>query len=391
MSELQIHPIDPEREVGELAEIEGWAFGFPSADAAGWFDSAGLENIRVARASGRMLGGLILIPMGQWFGGKSVSMTGVAGVAVAPEDRGKGVALALMRSALREMRDRGVALSALYPATLSLYRLAGYECAGNRFKMSARPRELAVFDRSLTLRVATDADTPVTERMYRELATESAGMLDRGPYIWRRARTPRGATARGYVIEGDAGAEGYFYVSQKSHTVGEYDLVLSDAVVHTQRAARRLLSFLSDHRTLARSLLWYGGPADPLVAELPETAFEMTLAHQWMTRVVNVSRALESRGYSEHVSAVLELQVHDELLPENSGLWTLEIERGAVSVRAGGRGHLKVGSRGLAPLYTGFRTPHALKRAGLLDGDEASLGRAQSVFQGPAPAMAEMF
>src|SRR5688572_32537597 len=46
------------------------------------------------------------IPMGQFYGGRSVSNLGVAGVAVAPEARGGRVALDLVLSSLREDEER---------------------------------------------------------------------------------------------------------------------------------------------------------------------------------------------------------------------------------------------------------------------------------------------
>jgi predicted acetyltransferase len=391
MSGFSVRPVQGDEELGELGEIEGWSFGFPPSEARRWFDSAGVENLRAAHAAGRMLGGLILIPMGQWFGGKSVPMTGVAGVAVRPEARGRGVALELMKQALAEMRAARVALSTLYPATISLYRLVGYECAGSRFKISARPKELPAPERSLELRALTESDLAPSEQMYRTIAAESAGMLDRAAYIWRRVRTPHGLATKGFVVQSGEGAEGYGYAAQKTHRVGEYDIVLTDAVALNRRAVRRILGYAADHRTLAQSIVWHGGPDDPLVGALPEAAYEMTLAHQWMTRIVDVERALGTRGYPEELSLELDFEVSDDLLPENSGRWRLSLERGRAEVTRGGSGSLRVGIAGLAPLFSGFSSPRSLRRAGMLEADERTLSRAAATFAGPAPAMSEMF
>jgi predicted N-acetyltransferase YhbS len=60
--------------------------------------------------------------MRQWWCGRAVPMAGVAGVMVAPEDRGRGVARRLIAALLDEVSARGYPLSALYPATMPLYR-----------------------------------------------------------------------------------------------------------------------------------------------------------------------------------------------------------------------------------------------------------------------------
>ncbi|MBI3925782.1 MAG: GNAT family N-acetyltransferase [Armatimonadetes bacterium] len=75
--------------------------------------------------------------MAQWFGGRAVPMTGIAGVAVAPEARARAVGRALIRETLQELHKEGVALSALYPSTLPFYRASGYELAGSRFHRKA--------------------------------------------------------------------------------------------------------------------------------------------------------------------------------------------------------------------------------------------------------------
>ena len=52
-------------------------------DTTPWLEAAGLDNIRVLEASGTLGAMLIVIPMGQWFGGRSLPMAGIAGVTVA--------------------------------------------------------------------------------------------------------------------------------------------------------------------------------------------------------------------------------------------------------------------------------------------------------------------
>ncbi len=390
---IVVRPLDgsgPE-EAQALGQVEGWAFGFPPADSQSWFEIAGLENVRVALAAGRVVGGLILIPMGQWFGGRSVPLIGIAGVAVAPEHRGRGVALALMNSALTEISKNGGVLSGLYPATRTLYRAVGYELSGTRYSISVRPGDIGLADRSLSIRPMRDDDAARVDAAYTELARASDGYLDRGPYIWRRVRAPRGGSAHGWVVEGQSELEAYVFVKQTPVKPGNYELALTDVACRSAGGARRVLSFLADHRTLASSVSWYGGPADPLAAVLPEGAIDMKLGLHWMTRIVSVPAALAARGYSASVRETLDLEVTDALLPENAGRWQLSVEAGRGEVRRGGSGAVRLDVRGLAALYTGFTSPIALKRMGWLEGDDAALARARSVFSGPAPCMPDMY
>src|SRR5690348_10269456 len=71
-----------------------------------WLKFAGPEHVRVVQGetNGRSAGRacLLRVPMGQFFGGRSVPMLGIAGVGVAPEVRGRGVAKFMMQEAVRE-------------------------------------------------------------------------------------------------------------------------------------------------------------------------------------------------------------------------------------------------------------------------------------------------
>lgn len=96
------------------------------------------------RHAGQIAGGLSLYSMGQWFGGQRISMSGIAGVGVAPEYRGMGVATELMRQTVNELYANGVPLSALYAATQELYRKVGYEQAGSYCRFSLPTRSITV-------------------------------------------------------------------------------------------------------------------------------------------------------------------------------------------------------------------------------------------------------
>ncbi|WP_416903709.1 GNAT family N-acetyltransferase [Micromonospora echinospora] len=57
--------------------------------------------------AGRLLGKAVDLHHEQWWSGRAVSAADVAGVAVAPEARGRGVARALLAALLRGARERG--------------------------------------------------------------------------------------------------------------------------------------------------------------------------------------------------------------------------------------------------------------------------------------------
>ncbi|MHA7633365.1 GNAT family N-acetyltransferase [Corallococcus sp. M7] len=388
-------PPKDDQELAAIADITTQAFAMPLADSETVVRKNFSESsLRILRVNGDVAATLTLIRMGQFLGGRSVPLIGVGGVGVAPAHRGAGAATRLFHHFLREMRDEGAPLSVLYPATQPLYRRVGYEVSGARYEIHVEAASLELGERSLSLRPMRPSDDAAVEACYRRFAAQHHGWLDRGDYIWRRVRTPRNDTAYGYVVEGASGVEGYVYLVRSLSPQGAVPtqaVKLTDLVATTPAAARRLLRFLGDHRSLARDVMWFGGADEPLLALLREQTYQVKLSMHWMTRILDVRRALEARGFAPGLAGALHLDVEDDLLPENTGRFVLEVEGGTARVRPGGEGRLKLHVRALAPLYTGFLTPRALQLSGMLTGDDASLDTASALFSGPAPSLRDMF
>ncbi|MBV1857770.1 MAG: sterol carrier protein domain-containing protein, partial [Nannocystaceae bacterium] len=111
----------------------------------------------------------------------------------------------------------------------------------------------------------------------------------------------------------------------------------------------------------------------------------------WMLRLINIEAALSERGYPPMVDATLDLDIYDDIVDGNNGMWRLTVRGGRGGVRRGGAGDLRTDVRGLAALYSGFANPSALAAAGLLEGTPAALAIAGTVFAASQPWMREMF
>ena len=67
------------------------------------------------------------------------------------------------------------------------------------------------------------------------------------------------------------------------------------------------------------------------------------------------------------------------------------MDGGTARVEAGGGGHLKLDVRGLAPLFSGHLSPQQLEKSSQIEGPEADLEMAATVFAGPVPWMSDAF
>jgi predicted acetyltransferase len=392
-AQLETRRLDADRDLEALSQIEGWAFGFAPAEAPKWLARAGLENVRVAVSGRDVVGGAVLLPMGQWFGGQSVPMMGIAGVAVAPHARGRGVAATLMRAVLAEIAQRRVALSTLFASTQTLYRSVGYELAGSRYRVTLQTAQADSMPRELDVRAIGEADRAAVRELYAQHAREHDGHLDRGDYIWHRVETARDKSVMSYLVEHDGTPEGYAYLTVQPTAGDRQEIFVKDAVALTAGAARRLLRLLADHRALADRAVAFGGPVHPFFALLPEASYELALAHHFMTRIVDARAALEARGYPRALQVELVLDLDDPLLHENRERWLVQVAGGRAEVRqarAGASG-LKLGVRALAALFSGFATARSLARLDLARGTPAQLDAAEALFSGPLPCMPDAY
>jgi predicted acetyltransferase len=369
-----------------LTDVLGQSFNAP---AAGWDlfrDRVGDEALLVAWEGDRVVGGCGIYQMGQWWHGRSVPLAGLAGVGVLPDARGRGVARTMMERALWWAHARGIPVAGLYPAAQRVYRGVGYEQAGERVRYALPLDALAGFRQE---RPVVPIE-PLDVRAQAELARRYRpvhGNLDRSPAIWTRLCQPWVGRRYAWLI----GDDGFVVLNHHPPEGPHYDLEVVDLQAPDVATARTLLGLLAGHRSLAVTLRWFGAPADPLIALLPEPRWSAGELQRWMLRIVDVRAALEQRGWPASARGELHLRVDDPLLPHNTGDWILRVADGRAEVASGGRGELRTGPRGLAPLYSGLFGGTTLAGLGFVEGPPSALAMADTLFAGPTPWMREMY
>lgn len=353
-----------------------------------YLNRIGHDRFRAIYDQTQLVGGLALISMGQWWLGQRVPMTGIAAVGIAPEYRGSGAAIALVSHMLHELHAEEVPISVLYPATQRLYRKAGYEQGGSYCRWEVPLAHIHLKERSLPWQ-AISPSADLLAPIYQQKAVLYNGHLDRSPAIWSEILEPQ-ETLFAYSVGSAQQPEGYILFTQTSDSGGAI-LQVRDWVALTPAAGQNLWKFVADHRSQVHKLRFQGAAVDPMLFLLPEQVGHMASSMNWLLRLVHVPHALEKRGYPMGLETELHLDVQDEQLPENQGRWTLAIAHGRGTITPGGQGALKVDIRALGALYGGGFSPYDLQRAGLLDGDQATLTTAAQVFTASPAWMPDFF
>ncbi len=388
MSEFAYSIVNSIEDTQHLGKILDQCFVEPGENES-FFERIGRENLRIIRQGQQIVGGLAIIQMGQWWGGQSVPMAGIASVGIAPEYRGSHAALTLMQHTVKELYDRGVPISVLYAATQHLYRKAGYEQAGTACGWKISTGDIQVKDKPLAI-ASVKCEQEILQKMYNQQVALNNGNLDRPTAIWKYWTHPDDKQLLYTYIFGTVDQpQGYIIFSQEKAGDDSF-LLVRDWVVLTPEAAKTFWAFLASHRTQMDEIHWKGSSCDIMTLLLPEQNVETRFVERWLLRVIDVQKALLMRGYPQG-TAELHLEVQDDLIAANNGKFILSVANGRGEVTKGGKGELKIDVRSLAPLYTGLFTPQQLQLAGKLEATETSIAAATQIFAGTSPWMPDYF
>lgn len=385
MTDVEIRPLGPDDDLDAQRDLSERAFGvMTAAERENWKRTAAAHVARGgflgAFAGGRPAGVAMYHDMRQWWHGRAVPMAGVGGVKMAPEYRGRGIGRRLMTELLGQIAERGYPVSALYPATMSIYRSLGWEVAGCRDKVTIPARELRSLiepDPAVT-GVAGDLRAAVNgvgvRRAGPDDAAEVITVLGRihesgrhcGP-LTRDVTAVRDWLSRDTVYAYLAG-DGFLAYQWAGDD--DREIFAERVAAASPLTLRALWSVLASHSSTARTVRAKLAPSDPLWWLAREVDVQVAHRWMWMLRIVDAPAAIAARGFPPSVSLSVPLAIADALRPSNSGRWRLEVAggTGVLTPDGGGTGApLTLGARGLAALYGG--TPLAtLRHAGLVSG-----------------------
>lgn len=264
-----------------------------------------------------------------FFQGASLPALGLAGVAVAPEVRGQGVARQLIHHALASAQAQSLPLSILYPFRHAFYRRFGWVWTATTYQYRVAPSQIPRFpDRSHL--VAYDATQHDLKAIYAQAAPQHNGWLQRPDWLWEQylqAQTDIFVSQHqdGYVI-----LQFQYLDAQQQHLAAN----VREWVALTPPAYRGILGFLASLRDQVDTILWHTDAQDPfphLLTEQqrnpqlsqPDFDFELThslaeLGSGYAWRLVDLERAIATRPIQPGPAFHLTFQVRDPVLGDRT-------------------------------------------------------------------------
>lgn len=358
-----------------LARLGSTAFGESVGKWEEYFDPEqnprlNLEQVHVIEEDGEIRASATVLPLEVYVNGESRPMGGVAAVMVHPAYRRRGYAGKSMRAALRDMRERGVALSMLSPFAHAFYRSFGYELVTEAIEYDLEPTDLPTSPEQSDLRAYREEDLPHLIELLRNEASGHPLCVIRGEDRWRQiigagTREPNAKGTEVVVYERGASVDGYLvYKMSGAREDKEPERVLdaSELVSRTPEARAALISFMAALDPLTFGIRYSTSRGAPLHPYLRSSYVGAKIEPNHMLRLIDVKTAL---GYlSRRTDEPLVLEVSDDGIPENAGEYT--VGDGAVVRGAQAAERVSLDVRQLAQLYAGYLPVRQLERHGLL-------------------------
>ncbi|MDR0544847.1 MAG: GNAT family N-acetyltransferase [Odoribacteraceae bacterium] len=295
-----------DREREEIIDLCNACFG-ESPDFTRFYFNAKYRPGRalVVRRDGRPAAALLLVPYAFSRAGRLLDMAYISWACTRADCRGEGLMTRLLADAFRHARSRGFALAALIPGDPSLfdyYRRFGFSPVFERVAIEERGEGPVDAPRQVTEIAPDDARAFLAARVWRadnrvqhdreDFTVISASIADSGGALLA-ARAPGGAIEGVAVVAPDPGK-----------------IIVEEWASDAPAARHSLVRAIAD-RWLGRVQEWRG-----------PTGSVASRHHHGMARLLNVSAFLSDHA-ARHPGETLAIEVLDEIIPENRGLFIL--------------------------------------------------------------------
>jgi predicted acetyltransferase len=374
---LTVRRLEPDE--AEVSRRLGWeAFGFPASPPTepASLDRPGCALFGAFDESGALVAQMTDRDFDSCFGGALVPTSGIAGVTVAAEARGRNALTPLFEATLTHARERGAALSALYPSAPGIYRRFGYELVADFVTVQVPTAALAAVaaPATTTTRRATAADLETVRSVYDRWALEQNGPLSRrGVSFDGTAGKVLEATGVTLAVDAEGTVVGYVTWNRGQSTGEGSVLEVSDLLARTADGYRALLRLLGSFVTVAPITRIDTSGDDLARLVLPSLSWAVRDSSPYMLRVLDVVDALTARRYPPSLRVSLGLRVSGDQVAGTNGGYRLEVQDGSAHCERHEQtatSERTLSPRGLAMLYAGAQSSANLRVSGHLEGGD---------------------
>jgi predicted acetyltransferase len=349
----------------EYDTLAARSYGHPVDDITRLYDHG---DARVAVRGGRVVAGGLGLLLPQFFGGQPVPSACMGSGCVAPEERGKRLAVHMLTERIRALQEQGAVLATLWTTSTGYAHREGWEAPTPVFTWSVPTEELKRSFDAEDLEI-THGTSPHTRSLQRELAARWNGPVLRPEWwdCWKQDKN--GLTTYRFNQPGHP-PTGLLSLVFTNHPTGGTRIVVHDFWAADARVAVAMFGFLGRHTSRIRTVEFQrtGLPPHPQLVHNLHRAGSASAHnwHPWMLRILDVAEALRLRGWPTELDLTIPIELDGDPgdPPEQ---FTLRISSGAADVAPTTlEAAVRLTRRQLAVWYAGgYRTTTAAALAGV--------------------------
>ncbi|MCP4356515.1 MAG: GNAT family N-acetyltransferase [Chloroflexi bacterium] len=273
---------------------------------------------------------------------------GVGGVAVDLRRKKEKVAFEMMQFFLRHYRKKGACLAALYPFRPNFYKQMGFGCGRKLHQYHIKTTSLPNGPSKANVSFLTVRDKQALDACYNRVLANANGMMENFPSLLDSIFSSDTLKVVGCWQEDEL--RGYilfqFQAADSANFLHNHILVRT-LLYETTEALTELLTFLGSQADQCEKVILNTFEEDfhLLLSEprngnglLAPTVFQETNVQGLgiMYRVIGVPRLFETLGQHNFGGQTVRVQLNltDSFLPENEGVWVLDVRDGRVQLQS---------------------------------------------------------
>lgn len=257
------------------------------------------------------------------------SCSGIGYVMTHPKSRRKGYVKQLMNQLMKEKKDEGDEISALWPFRHSFYQKFGYENCDKTITYKFSPSNIKpVFkigaDISIDDITESNDFTSLNQVAENALNKYTRIIGDKDAWLLRgRAQ----ASFKIYLIKRKNIPIAYISFKFRDLSEWEHDLIIIDLAFIDIEAKKTIFAFLRNFEADIRHIFIKIPYEEEMESYLINSVGDHKF-NQWpgMVRILDVKKCLEKLIYPPTINTELYFKLKDDIITENTGVWKLNIK-----------------------------------------------------------------
>ena len=329
----------------------------------------------------------IIMPGGPW------KMGGIAGVATYPEFRRKGLVNALLKEALREIKEEGQIVSFLHPFDIAFYRKFGWEIFTENRQITIQCKDLQFVGKAngTINRFSKETHTREIEDIYHSYATRFTGMLARDRDWWNH-NIYQDEKVAVYYDENNNEAKGYILYKIKDRKMDVQELV-----VLNQEAREGLWNFVCQHDSMVDTVTLLVSVHDPFPYFLKQPKQKTEVYPYFMARIVDAEECLKRYVFRQGSESVF-IHLEDDIAPWNNGSYLIggtevkvfKEKSGSTCTHRPKKG-ISLNINTLTAILFGYKRPNELFELGYIEGNSSEVDKLEHIIPYMKPFFYDFF